>query len=399
MSAPISMNTLHRVPALDAVRVIGALAVVGHHVGFATGVNTGGGSWAGWLARLDSGVAVFFVLSGFLLFRPWAHAQAIGGDKPATGRYLWRRAMRVLPAYWVAVVVCLLVLDRNDDATGADWVRHFTLTQVYTRDNLEHGLSQTWSLCTEVAFYALLPVIAALLTLGRKRTGRPWVIAAGGIVLTGIWVALIAAGLLSPSLHTMWLPAYGLWFGAGMILAAVHVDLRNGQRPRWRFLDEIAAAPVACWVAALAVYAISTTPIAGPLDLAEPTATEFAIKMMLYTLLAVLITVPLAFGPHTRAKEAFGSAPGRWLGTISYGLFLWHPFVLEMFYQLTGRPEFTGGFWFTYVVVAGGGLVLAAGSYYLIERPAQRFSHRWPRPRRPRTTESQSATAVPTAVS
>ena len=398
MSAPISTATLHRVPALDALRILGALAVVGHHVGFATGVNTGGGSWSGWLARLDSGVAVFFVLSGFLLYRPWAQAQATGGRRPGTGRYLWRRAMRVLPAYWLAVVVCLLFIGRNDDATTGDWIRHLTLTQIYQRDNLEHGLSQTWSLCTEVVFYAVLPLIGLALTAGRKRSGRPWAIIAGGVVLTAVWVALIGAGELSPSLHTMWLPAYGLWFGAGMVLASVQVALRHGHRPKWRFLDEIAAAPLACWAGALAVYAIATTPIAGPLDLAEPTAVEFALKMLLYTLLAVLITVPVAFGPQTRSKELLSGGATRWLGQVSYGLFLWHPFVLEMFYQLTGRAEFTGEALETYLVVAGGGLVLAALSYYLVEEPAQRLSHRWPRPRRS-TTESQSTTAVPTAAS
>jgi peptidoglycan/LPS O-acetylase OafA/YrhL len=399
MSAPISTPTLHRLPALDVVRVIGALAVVGHHVGFATGINTGGGVWGGWLARLDSGVALFFVLSGFLLFRPWAQAQATGGDRPGTGRYLWRRVMRVLPAYWVTVVVCLLLIDRNADARAGDWIRHLTLTQIYERDQLLHGLSQTWSLCTEVVFYLLLPAIAAALTAGRKRSGRPWAIVAGAFVITGVWVALIGAGVLTASLHTMWLPAYGLWFGAGMLLASISVGLRHGTRPRWRFLDEIAAAPVACWVAALAVYAIATTPIAGPLDLAEPSATEFGLKMLLYTLLAVLITIPLAFGSQTRTKDLFSSSTARWMGTVSYGIFLWHPFVLEMFYQLTGRPEFTGGFWETYLVVAGGGTLLAAVSYYLIERPAQRFSHRWPRPPRRSTTESQSKATAATAAS
>src|SRR4051812_409189 len=107
MSASISHQSLQRLPALDAVRALGALAVVAHHVGFATGVNLSGGPWSGWLARLDVGVAVFFVLSGFLLFRPWAHAQATARERPKTLRYLWRRALRILPAYWLTVVVCL----------------------------------------------------------------------------------------------------------------------------------------------------------------------------------------------------------------------------------------------------------------------------------------------------
>lgn len=85
MSAPTPDHDLRRLPALDAVRVIGALAVVGHHVGFATGANTGDSGLGSWLSRLDVGVAVFFVLSGFLLFRPYAHSSATGQRSPPPG--------------------------------------------------------------------------------------------------------------------------------------------------------------------------------------------------------------------------------------------------------------------------------------------------------------------------
>lgn len=398
MSAPISARSLPRLPALDAVRVLGALAVVGHHVGFATGMNTGTSSWAGWFARMDIGVAIFFVLSGFLLFRPYAHARATARPRPATGRYLWRRAMRILPAYWVTVVVCLLVLPRNADASRADWVQHLTLTQVYQPNQLRHGLSQTWSLVTEVAFYLLLPLLAMLLLRRRSGPGRPLVIMAGAAVVTGGWIVLMGLGVLSLSLHTMWLPAYGLWFGAGLALASIHVSLRHDHGVRWRFLDDLGSAPLACWAAALAVLAVATTSIAGPRDLAEPTAAEFGTKMVLYTAFAVLVILPLAFGPQTRSKAAFSSGTARWLGAISYGLFLWHPFALEWIYELTGRPEFTGDPLQIFLLTVAGGVLLAALSYYLVERPFQRFSQRWPRPPRV-STDSQSSTAQPIAVS
>jgi peptidoglycan/LPS O-acetylase OafA/YrhL len=398
MSSSISARPLHRLPALDAVRVLGALAVVAHHVGFATGVNIGTGPWAGWLARLDVGVAVFFALSGFLLFRPYAHAKATGTDGPATGRYLWRRVMRILPAYWLTVAVCLLVLPRNADAGAGDWVRHLTLTQIYEPYGLRHALGHTWSLATEVAFYALLPLLAAALLSGRRRAGRPLLILAGSAAVTATWVALMHTGVLSLSLHTTWLPSYGLWFGAGMALATVHVALRDDHAPRWRFLDDLGSAPLACWAAAAAVLAIATTPIAGPRSLAEPTAGEFGLKMVLYTVFAVLLILPIAFGPQTRTKAVFSSGTVRWLGTISYGLFLWHPLVLELIYEISGRPEFTGDTLQTFLLTVAVTIVLAALSYYAVERPLLRLSHRWPKSRR-RTTESQSTTAVPTAVS
>ncbi|MEV0901510.1 acyltransferase [Actinoplanes sp. NPDC049802] len=399
MSSPISMPHLHRVPALDAVRVIGSVAVVGHHVGFATGVNTSGGDWGGWLSRLDAGVAVFFVLSGFLLFRPWVHAKATGKARPGTGRYLWRRAMRILPAYWVTVAVCLSVLPRNANATPADWFRHATLTQIYEAGNLKHGVSQTWSLATEVVFYLLLPFLGLILTAGRARSDRHWVIIGGSVSISAVWVGLIGAGVFTPTPYTMWFPAYASWFGAGMVLAAVHVGLREGRLRRWAFLDGMAAAPLACWTAALAVFAIATTPVAGPHGLSEPSAAEFAAKLVLYMSLAVLITVPLAFGPETRTKHALSGGTVRWLGAVSYGLFLWHPFVLESIYWVTGRPEFTGSFGETFVITLGGGLVLAALCYYLIESPFQRLSHRWPRAPRRNRTESQRSTAQASAAS
>ncbi|MBM2614771.1 acyltransferase [Actinoplanes sp. LDG1-06] len=399
MSVPVSNRSLHRLPPLDAVRVIGALAVVAHHVGFATGVNVGDGFWGGWLSRLDVGVAIFFVLSGFLLFRPWAHARATAQPLPGAGTYLWRRALRILPAYWVTVAVCLLLVPRNHDASGADWARHLTLTQIYETYGLRHALGHTWSLATEAVFYLLLPLLAALALRGRRRAGRPVLILAVSAAVSATWIVLLSAGVLSLSRHTTWLPSYAIWFGAGMALASVHVSLSNGYLPRWRFLDDLGRAPLACWATAVALLGIATTPIAGPRDLTEPTATQFGFKVLIYTAIAVLVTLPLAFGPPTRTKEAFGSGFARWFGLVSYGLFLWHPFVLEMIYVIPGRPEFTGDFGWTYAATVAGGLLLAALSYYLIEKPFLRLGHR--RRRRPpgKSTESQSATPAATAAS
>lgn len=398
MSTLAPDRSLTRLPALDAVRVIGAFAVVAHHVGFVTGRNTSLSIWGGWLARLDVGVAVFFVLSGFLLFRPYAHAQATGERRPEAGRYLWRRAMRILPAYWVVVVVCLLAIPRNRTMSRDDWLRHLTLTHIYQPHLIARGLSQTWSLATEAAFYIVLPLIAVILLGRRWRPGRAIVIALAGLLTTASWVALIWLGLLTPGPHTMWLPAYALWFAMGMALAVAHVALRTGAETRWRFLDELGSAPLTCWALALGVLAIATTSIAGPRGLAEPTAAEFGLKMLLYATIATMILLPVAFGPPNAVKLVFGSSVLSWLGAVSYGLFLWHPFVLEWIYILTGRPEFTGDPVSTFLLTAAGGLALAALSYYAIERPLQRWSHQWPR-RRPPLTESQSEQAMPIAAS
>ncbi|MEU4820164.1 acyltransferase [Micromonospora aurantiaca] len=360
-----------RLPALDALRAIGAVAVVGHHVGFQTAVtmNT---TWGGWLARLDVGVAIFFVLSGFLLFRPWALTVATGRPRPRAKRYFWRRALRILPAYWLAVVVCFVVLPGNHPVSAGDWLRHLTLTQIYGPGQLRHGLSQTWSLATEVVFYLLLPLLAVLAVGRTWRPVRTVLLASSGALLTVAWVAMMGAGWLDGALHTMWFPSYGAWFGGGMALAAAHVALRTGTAPAaFRVLDDLASAPLACWGAAVAVMAIATTPIAGPRDLTSPTAVEFGTKMALYLLIAVLITIPVAFGGPTRAKEVFSTGSARWMGHVSYGLFLWHPLVIELIYLLEDRPLFTGEFVNVFALTMVFGLMYAAASYYGVERPLQ----------------------------
>ncbi|MCO1596870.1 acyltransferase [Micromonospora sp. RHAY321] len=383
-AAPIASepSVTGRLPALDALRAIGAIAVVGHHVGFQTAatMNT---SWGGWLARLDVGVAIFFVLSGFLLFRPWALNAATGRPRPRAGRYLWRRALRILPAYWLAVVVCLIVLPQNRPASAGDWIRHLTFTQIYQPGQLRSGLSQTWSLATEVTFYLILPLVAVL-AVGRSwRPVRTVVIVSTGVLVTAGWLALMGLGRLDNALHTMWLPSYAAWFSAGMALAAAHVALRTGTAPRaFRVLDDLASAPVACWVAAAGLLAIATTPVAGPRDLTGPTAAEYTVKLTLYLATASLILIPVAFGGPTRVKDAFSSGPARWLGTVSYGLFLWHPLVLELIYVLDDRPLFTGGLLSTFALTMVFGLTYAAVSYYGVERPIQVLGSQRRRPRR-----------------
>ena len=125
------------------MRACAAVGVVITHVAFQTG-HTGG--VAGRLfGRFDLAVAVFFALSGFLLWR--GHAAAARGLRPVppTGHYLRSRLVRIMPAYLVAVVVILTLLpDAKADLTV--WLANLTLTQIYVPLTLTAGLTQMWSL-------------------------------------------------------------------------------------------------------------------------------------------------------------------------------------------------------------------------------------------------------------
>ena len=142
-------------PAVEGMRACAAVGVVVTHVAFQTG-HTGG--VAGRLfGRFDLAVAVFFALSGFLLWR--GHAAAARGLRPipATGHYVRSRLVRIMPAYLVAVVVILCLLpDAKADFTV--WLANLSLTQIYVPLTLTAGLTQMWSLAVEVNFYLALPV-------------------------------------------------------------------------------------------------------------------------------------------------------------------------------------------------------------------------------------------------
>src|SRR5262249_13194281 len=159
------------------------------------------------VARFDAGVGVFFVLSGFLLFRPFLAAAARGETRRRFGAYLWHRAVRILPAYWVMIVVVLLTLPDNDDVGRGTWVRLLTLSDIYVHGGgLTDGVTQTWSLATEVVFYLLLPLLV-LVFVGR--TWRPvrtllFTLVASAAT-TAVFLQWRGAGLIDPNPTGFWL--------------------------------------------------------------------------------------------------------------------------------------------------------------------------------------------------
>src|ERR1700709_1333361 len=164
-------RTTTTLPALDSMRAIAAVAVIARHASF------WGGAYAQHvfgtaLARLDFGVAIFCVLSGFLLSRPWFERQARRLPAPSAPRYLWKRALRIIPVYVLAVVAALTLLPGNNGASPALWVKTLLLSNIYVDDHLPDGLTQMWSLATEVAFYLVLPGLMWL-ALSRRGRGAP----------------------------------------------------------------------------------------------------------------------------------------------------------------------------------------------------------------------------------
>ena len=362
-----------RFRALDGLRLVGALAVLSTHVGFDSGDSLHG-PFAGILSRLDAGVALFFVVSGFLLFRPHAMAHLQRRTRPRTTAYLVRRAARILPVLWIAVGAAFLLL--RDGRPVGDYAAHALLAQIYLGTPLTPGLTQLWSLATEVLFYLVLPLLALVACRGPRdsRWVRRLAGATGVLVLAGpAWMA--GSTIVGNSQARLWLPGFVGWFALGMLLAAWHAARTTGAMPAGR-LDILARHPGTVWALAAAVFLLSTTPLAGPLDLSEPTPAQAALKNLLYAVLGLLVvlptvaSVPPATDPPVVA--ALGSRIGAWLGEISYGVFAYHVIVLELVGRRLSLPHFGGGFWTRWLLTVAVSVAVAAASHYLVERPVMR---------------------------
>jgi len=392
-----SAEAQHSFPALDGIRGAAAAAVLLTHVAFATG-TTSEGAFGALLARLDFGVALFFLLSGFLLTRPWLVA-AVGQAKAVSVRvYALRRVARIMPLYWLVLAIVLVVVPANRTMTSTDVALNVVLMQIYPADALPHALTQAWSLATEASFYALLPFIAPL--LARAATGRTgqW---RPGRALT-LLIALMLAGLTFiviarwpegplPAQAGFWLPYSIGWFALGMLLALLEQSLRSGGLGRLLgALNPIAAHVGTSWAIAAGAFVLAATPLGGPRAFEAATDPLAAcVKAILYGLSAFFILVPLILVPRGSGplRIALQSKVARWFGDTSYGVFLWHLLVLEGVLWALGVEPFTGGFLLIAPLTYAVTLAVSEVSHRLLERPVVALAARYrPRERPPGTS-------------
>jgi peptidoglycan/LPS O-acetylase OafA/YrhL len=370
-----------RFPLIDGMRAIAVLCVVLVH----TTVGAFELPIVGpLLAHMNIGVAIFFLISGFLLYRPFIAHRGGGAAAPSVIQYAKRRVLRIFPAYWLVLTVLVVAPGLTGVGNGKWWAL-YGLVQTLPLPGASNcnpfqfqcGLSHTWSLVTEATFYAALPLyVVATAHLARGGMVRPW------MRLELLLLAVVSA--LSVVLHFVvseggtegsWLTAsvigFAFWFALGMAMAVASVGVERRERQP-ALIRLVASRPLIPWALALGAYVLLSAWLPSTPVIVEHG--QRVVSHLAFGAIAALLLLPAVFGDRS------GGSPRRllahpvmaWLGLISYGIFLWHYFIAL---RLRGTvPDLDPGL----ILIATLAITIpcAAASYYLVERPLLRLKYR-----------------------
>lgn len=393
-----------RLLGADFVRASACLIVLFHHLAQRMSGRTDFG-WLEWFRVFGQiggfGVAMFFVLSGFLLARPsWAALDA-GSPMPSVRTYALRRAARILPGFWVALTVTFVLtftvfgFTLDGQLVGrylagffliADW-HWVTFFPVEINGPL-------WSIGFEITSYVLLPFGLAALFLLRRATG-------GGWPSRVVWLGVIGAAL---GLHWLfvnvypiddfqrswefgliggakwWMPrfnpfAFFAMFAVGSLAAGAQVQLA---KHRNMIFDLLALTGLA-----LCVWLFYRQTLGRGNEGYGFLGVPYAFPWFELAIGLVLAAAPSS----VLVGRVLDNAATRYVAMISFGIYVWHYTVLELV-RLYWAPEFGQGgerdlvrFVAVSLVISGISFLIAHLSFRLMEKPIIDWARR--RERRP----------------
>jgi peptidoglycan/LPS O-acetylase OafA/YrhL len=350
-----------RFETLEGLRTIAAVGVLTAHVAY-NSVHTK--AYLQYLHHLEWTVPIFFMISGFVLFRPWVKARVEDRPPPSVSKYARRRLARIVPAFFLCLTVVLLVGIQRGDAQDHPWI-FYVFGQAYRRDTVFEGLQVAWTLDAEMVFYLFLPLLALFLVRAVPQV-RGQVLLAALVVLITLGYREVVADRGDAWLTYNILGTFD-WMLLGMVIATASV-----LRP-----DLIRRVQPTTALVVAAVCALAT----GVLDLpwgagGNYTRAGWVAQHVLYTATAVLIVLA-ALSADNRGKgwvrSWLVSFPMVWIGRISYGIYLWHvPMIIfyeKYFGTGVGHRVSTLPLMLWTLATA---IPLGAASWYLIEYPALR---------------------------
>lgn len=371
------------VDGLTGLRGFAAISVVFVHASGLTAYP--------WFGLHAYGPIALFVLSGFLLIQPWSRWIVGLGPKPSLESFARRRVWRIFPAYLVVLLSAALILPMSRPLEADGWFRALTMTNTFAADGLRPGLEHTWSLGTELSWYAVVPLIGVALASATRRfwPDRPmWpMVAVLGIavLVSAAWRWFIMfrveefAHLIT---FPLWLPAFIFCFMGGAAVAHVMLAARHG-RGTLGPLQALADRPWLVLLVAVSSALIGNSTLGGAWTFTPATFREISIRTVACTVVALSLLIGVALGAERSLVNRIFSMPwlvatGRW----SYGIYLWHmPAMLLLAREITIGPGF-GGLLIWIATLLAVSIPLGALTYQFIERPAIAWSKRAPLPPR-----------------
>lgn len=390
-------STTPRLQGIEGLRAIAASSIVLVHVwGFSTpgGEMLGLGSRLGdTLSTLSVGVTLFFTLSAFLLYRPFAATLLRAAPPLSTRAYFRNRILRIAPAYWVILAICALLLGTTSLPEGQG-LGHLTqplpfaetalLVHNYRPTTLGAGIGPAWSLAVELVFYIALPVLvlgaAWLARRASDRRGRVLALMAPPLLLLIVGLTgKLVAGHVFPAAPTA---GYGndwhsvversFWaqadlFSFGMVVAVLYVEIVDGRLllpSRWR--------PIAVLLGLLIFIPCAWTMHMGEHSyLLQNTGEALALALFF-----AAIVVPDPRDPRSPRAIAILESPLLVaVGVVSYSVFLWHLPVISWMTAHDLTLGGWGGLLVNTLIVAIPIGVLSALTYHFVEKPALRHKH------------------------
>ena len=365
--------------ALDSLRGFSTILIVVYHTFFVSGYTVAHADSIGaYIDRLNVGVAIFFVLSGFLIFRPFAHSLIHGSPLPKTRNYYLKRAARILPGYWLALFV-LAGLDALTIVNTSGFIRNVFIVHSFTEHNVFTGIRQAWTLAVEMSFYVVVPAFAYVFVRQARRRIASVSVAALLKALSALFLGAYAFRLFIHQIDFwfldtahIWLPSHMDTLALGMGLAVL-VEAPASAKTLSKLKNFIANHTGSFVVCSVFVWLISAN-INMAIGLNR---TEFHIDLLghfLYGIASVLLVAPFCVDSQALLVKAMSFRLFTWLGTISYGIYLWHMAFLGGNFAEKYMPytENDGQVLLRFLVVLPASIAIASLSYYVLERPIMR---------------------------